>query len=86
MKLINHLHFNNVRGDTCGGIAAGVVALSLAPAIGVSFSAMFVALFAHCSAALRHRYTARLAHLPSSWPTGGAETYDRRATGFRANQ
>ena len=55
MKLINGLHFNNIRGDIFGGLTAAVVALPLALAFGVSsgagpiaglYGAIFVGLFA----------------------------------------
>ena len=55
MKLINGLHFNNIRGDIYGGLTAAVVALPLALAMGVSsgagpiagiYGAVFVGIFA----------------------------------------
>ncbi len=55
MKLINGLHFNNIRGDIYGGLTAAVVALPLALAMGVAsgagpvagiYGAIFVGLFA----------------------------------------
>ena len=55
MKLVNGLHFNNLRGDIYGGLTAAVVALPLALAMGVAsgagpiagvYGAIFVGLFA----------------------------------------
>jgi sulfate permease, SulP family len=55
MKIVNGLHFNNIRGDIYGGLTAAVVALPLALAMGVSsgagpiagiYGAIFVGLFA----------------------------------------
>jgi len=55
MKLINGLHFNNIRGDIYGGLTAAVVALPLAMAMGVAsgvgpiagmYGAIFVGFFA----------------------------------------
>ncbi|MGB5763539.1 MAG: SulP family inorganic anion transporter, partial [Sedimenticolaceae bacterium] len=42
-KLVNGLHFNNLRGDIYGGLTAAVVALPLALAMGVSSGAGAVA-------------------------------------------
>lgn len=55
MKIVNGLHFNNIRGDIYGGLTAAVVALPLALAMGVAsgagpiagiYGAIFVGLFA----------------------------------------
>ncbi|MDG2353763.1 MAG: SulP family inorganic anion transporter [Gammaproteobacteria bacterium] len=43
MKLIENLHFNNVRGDITGGITAGVVALPFAIAMGLASGAGAIA-------------------------------------------
>jgi len=42
-KLVNGLHFDNLRGDIFGGLTAAVVALPLALAMGVSSGAGAVA-------------------------------------------
>ena len=39
MRLVNRLHFNNLRGDIFGGLTAAIVALPLALAFGVSSGA-----------------------------------------------
>jgi len=44
MKLIENLHFNNIRGDITGGITAGVVALPFAIAMGLASGAGAIAL------------------------------------------
>ncbi len=55
MRLINGLHFDNIRGDIYGGLTAAVVALPLALAFGVAsgagplaglYGAIFVGFFA----------------------------------------
>ena len=55
MRLVNRLHFRNLRGDLFGGLTAAIVALPLALAFGVSsgagaitglYGAIFVGLFA----------------------------------------
>ena len=55
MRLVNRLHFHNLRGDLFGGLTAAIVALPLALAFGVSsgagaitglYGAIFVGLFA----------------------------------------
>ncbi len=55
MKIVNGLHFKNIRGDIYGGLTAAVVALPLALAMGVAsgagpiagiYGAIFVGLFA----------------------------------------
>lgn len=55
MKIVNGLHFNNIRGDIYGGVTTAVVALPLALAMGVAsgagpiagiYGAIFVGLFA----------------------------------------
>ena len=43
MKLIENLHFNNIRGDITGGITAGVVALPFAIAMGLASGAGAIA-------------------------------------------
>ena len=43
MKLIENLHFNNIRGDVTGGITAGVVALPFAIAMGLASGAGAIA-------------------------------------------
>ena len=39
MKITNHIHFNNIRGDVFGGITAAVIALPMALAFGVASGA-----------------------------------------------
>ncbi|MDY6940709.1 MAG: SulP family inorganic anion transporter [Cyanobacteriota bacterium] len=39
MKITNHIHFNNVRGDVFGGLTAAVIALPMALAFGVASGA-----------------------------------------------
>lgn len=43
MRLIENLHFNNIRGDITGGITAGVVALPFAIAMGLASGAGAIA-------------------------------------------
>lgn len=43
MKLVENLHFNNIRGDITGGITAGVVALPFAIAMGLASGAGAIA-------------------------------------------
>ena len=43
MKLIENLHFNNIRGDITGGITAGVLALPFAIAMGLASGAGAIA-------------------------------------------
>ena len=43
MKLIENLHFNNIRGDIAGGITAGIVALPFAIAMGLASGAGAIA-------------------------------------------
>ena len=43
MKLIENLHFDNIRGDITGGITAGVVALPFAIAMGLASGAGAIA-------------------------------------------
>ena len=39
MKITNHIHFNNIRGDIFGGLTAAVIALPMALAFGVASGA-----------------------------------------------
>jgi SulP family sulfate permease len=36
LRIINEIHFQNIRGDIFGGVTAAVIALPMVPAFGVA--------------------------------------------------